>query len=116
MHIESWEHFDVFRVAKLVQGHVLAAVVFYALEHFDLIEKLDIPEEKLFNFLSVRPAAALRARACASRVRSLRTHAQAAVCHAGSAARHSIQAQARAAARVHRCSLTRSGSGLCGRP
>ena len=52
--IESWEHFDVFEAAKLVSGHILAAVVWYALEKYDLIEKLDLPEDKLFNFLSVR--------------------------------------------------------------
>jgi hypothetical protein len=52
--IESWEHFNVFDVSKLVSGHILAAVVWFALEHYDLIEKLDLPEDKLFNFLSVR--------------------------------------------------------------
>jgi hypothetical protein len=51
--IVSWTDFNVFDVAKIVKGHVLATVVFYALEHYDLIEKLDISEEKLFNFVSV---------------------------------------------------------------
>jgi hypothetical protein len=51
--IRSWETFDIFSVAKLVKGHVLSAVVFYSLEEFNLIEKLDISEEKLLNFVSV---------------------------------------------------------------
>lgn len=54
--ISSWEDFDVFSIAKLVKGHVLAAVVFYSLEEYNLIEKLDISEEKLLNFVSVRPS------------------------------------------------------------
>lgn len=52
--LESWEHFNVFEVAKLVKGHILSTVVFYALEHFNLFEKLDIPEDKLYNFVAVR--------------------------------------------------------------
>lgn len=52
--LESWEYFNVFEVAKLVKGHILATVVFYALEHFDLFEKLDIPEDKFYNFVAVR--------------------------------------------------------------
>jgi hypothetical protein len=53
MNVESWMHFNVFEVAKLVQGHILATVVFYSLEQYDLIEKLDIPEDKLYNFVAV---------------------------------------------------------------
>jgi hypothetical protein len=53
-HLESWEHFNVFEVAKLVRGHVLATVVYYSLERYNLLEKLDISEEKLYNFLVVR--------------------------------------------------------------
>jgi hypothetical protein len=52
--INSWEDFDVFSIAKLVKGHILAAVVFYSMEEYNLIEKLDISEEKLLNFVSVR--------------------------------------------------------------
>jgi hypothetical protein len=51
--IVSWTEFNVYNVARLVKGHVLATVVFYALEQYELIEKLDISEEKLFNFVSV---------------------------------------------------------------
>ena len=54
LNIESWEDFSVFEVAKVVKGHVLGTVVYYALEHYDLIEQLDIPEDKLLNFLGVR--------------------------------------------------------------
>ena len=54
--ISSWEDFDVFSIAKLVKGHVLAAVVFYSMEEYNLIEKLEISEEKLLNFVSVRPS------------------------------------------------------------
>lgn len=57
--IESWENFHVFRVARLLHGHVLAAVVFYSLECHDLIAKLDIPDERLFNFLTVRALSAM---------------------------------------------------------
>ena len=57
--LESWEHFNVFEVAKLVKGHILATVVFYALEHFDLFEKLDIPEDKFYNFVAVCSQASL---------------------------------------------------------
>lgn len=53
MNVESWMHFDVFEVAKLVKGHILAAVVFYSLERYNLIDKLDIPEDKLYNFVAV---------------------------------------------------------------
>lgn len=52
--IESWENFNVFSVAKLVQGHILATVVYYSLERYCLIEKLGLPEDKLLNFVAVR--------------------------------------------------------------
>ena len=52
-HITSWQHFDVFQLNILVKGHVLACVVWYSLEHYNLIAQLDIPEDKLFNFLAV---------------------------------------------------------------
>lgn len=51
--IESWENFNVFSVAKLVQGHILATIVFFSLEHYSLIEKLGLPEDKLLNFVAV---------------------------------------------------------------
>jgi hypothetical protein len=38
--INSWEDFDVFSIAKLVKGHILAAVVFYSMEEYNLIEKI----------------------------------------------------------------------------
>eukprot|EP00892_Ulva_mutabilis_P003219 jgi/Ulvmu1/12899/UM098_0087.1 len=50
--IESWENFNIFSVARLVQGHVLATVVFYSLERYGLIEKLGLPENKLLNFVA----------------------------------------------------------------
>ena len=52
--IESWENFNVFSVAKLVQGHILATIVFFSLEHYSQIEKLGLPEDKLLNFVAVR--------------------------------------------------------------
>lgn len=52
--IESWENFNVFSIAKLVRGHILATIVFYSLERYSLIEKLGLPENKLLNFVAVR--------------------------------------------------------------
>lgn len=52
--IESWELFNVFSVARLVQGHILATVVYYSLERYGLVEKLGLPEDKLLNFVAVR--------------------------------------------------------------
>lgn len=51
--LTSWDTFNVFEAAKLCGGQILTAVTLNSLEHFDLIEKLQLPEDKLFSFLTV---------------------------------------------------------------
>jgi hypothetical protein len=72
--INSWEEFDVFSIAKLVKGHILAAVVFYSMEEYNLIEKLDMSEEKLLNFVSVRCSHCCNGRRllCGGRIRAFK--------------------------------------------
>lgn len=51
--LEEWDSFDVNRVTQLTQGRPLEAVTLEVLHRFDLLEKLELPKEKLRVFLQV---------------------------------------------------------------
>ena len=50
----DWNDFDVFAVARLSRGRPLQTVTWALLQHFDLIDSLSLPQDKLRRFLKVR--------------------------------------------------------------
>lgn len=50
----DWNEFDVFAVARLSRGRPLQTVTWALLQHFDLIDSLSLPQDKLRRFLKVR--------------------------------------------------------------
>lgn len=51
--VDDWDAFDVFKVASLTGHRPLEPVMLAVLQHFDLIDKLRLPDKKLRNYLRV---------------------------------------------------------------
>lgn len=49
----DWNEFDVFTVARISRGRPLQTVTWALLQHFDLIDSLNLPPDKLRRFLKV---------------------------------------------------------------
>ena len=58
LQLDSWEGFDVFRVASLTHGRPLETVAVALIRRFELIDKLQLPQDKLCNFLRVSTSSA----------------------------------------------------------
>lgn len=52
--ILEWNKFDVFAVARSSKGRPLQTVTWALLQHYGLVEALDIPEDKLRRYLKVQ--------------------------------------------------------------
>ncbi len=51
--MDDWDAFDVFKVASLTGDRPLEPVTLAVLQHFDLVDKLRLPDKKLRNYLRV---------------------------------------------------------------
>ena len=51
--VDDWDAFDVFKVASLTGDRPLEPIMLAVLQHFDLIDKLRLPDKKLRNYLRV---------------------------------------------------------------
>ncbi|KAK9908731.1 hypothetical protein WJX75_002027 [Coccomyxa subellipsoidea] len=49
--VDDWDAFDVFKVASLTGDRPLEPIMLAVLQHFDLIDKLRLPDKKLRNYL-----------------------------------------------------------------
>uniref|UniRef100_A0A7S0QT34 Phosphodiesterase n=1 Tax=Pyramimonas obovata TaxID=1411642 RepID=A0A7S0QT34_9CHLO len=49
--IEDWEHFDIFLVAEMCGGHALVTVAMTLFDKYEMLDKLDIPRDKMIGFL-----------------------------------------------------------------
>jgi hypothetical protein len=50
----DWDAFNVFEVATLAHGRPLEMVTLAVLQHFDLVDTLQLPKKKLCSFLRVK--------------------------------------------------------------